>query len=487
MCSLLQETALSKVQQEYIDILNRSGANLMIIINDFLTISSMNAGKLEFRPRPFAFNEICEDLYNIFSIDTNAKGIELKFGPCDFKDIIFLGDPTRIYQIFQNLLSNAIKFTSHGSVQIMSKVIEDNEDQKLLRFEIKDTGRGIPLDKQQTIFESFTQAHRAEEIGYSGTGLGLNIVKHLVEFMNGKVSLVSEENVGTTFTLDLPFELAPKEDKIKPVNRKVAKVPEEWQALKFLMIEDNLANIVYARELFRRWKLDITFCETYNSGLQAAKENSYDLILCDLNLPDGYGIDLLKEIRSDYNALSQSSKMAIITASILQADRDNAASFDIEGYIEKPFVPQKLLTELHLILKSNISFDEPKIKNDIVEQREGIETALNGISKNPNVHLELLEIFLSQFRTDIDVLSKSVDKEDHSNIYSAAHKMKSSLKILDKEMYEQVSLLEKYGSEKEDISKIKSEYLSFHQKFKNKIPVLEQTKKKIENDLLLNG
>ena len=483
MCSLMEETSLSKVQKEYTDILRRSGENLMIIINDFLTISSMKAGKFEFKLRSFTFKELFHDLDNIFSIVTTSKGIQLSFEESSFIETAFLGDPTRIFQIFQNLLNNAIKFTTEGSVNVSSRVIDKEENFKVIEFTIRDTGIGIPLANQESIFESFTQAHKAEEHGYNGTGLGLNIVKNLVQLMDGSISFTSEENVGTSFVIKLPFELAPEGEQVGASHVKRMTVPEDWKGLKFLMIEDNLANIVYARELFKRWKLDIKFCKNYKSGLKEATHNFYDLILCDLNMPDGYGIDLLQDIRSNENAKCQKSKMAIITASILQVDKDNAENFDIDGYVEKPFTPQSLLSELHLILKSNFTLEpEPDQVSEELDNGD-VQGKLDNISKNPNVQLEFLNVFLSQFKLDVVHLGRSVNDKDHESIYQTAHKMRSSLKIFDLEMYEQVTLLEKYGSDKEDFCLIQDEFLSFNKTYITRVAGFESTMDSIKHKL----
>ena len=483
MCDLLQSTSLDEQQKEYTDLIKRSGDNLFIIINDFLTISSMKAGKFELRMQPFTLKEICQDLFNIFSIQTNLGGVELLFDSDDVINDTYLGDPTRIHQIFQNFLNNAIKFTKEGSVKLSCKLKEDKGRTKIIQFVIEDTGVGIPQDMHATIFDSFTQAHTVSNKGYSGTGLGLNIVQHLIQLMDGTISFESTENVGTRFTVEIPFEhmqsnISKGEDRLKQLS-----VPEEWKNYKILMVEDNRTNIFYASELFRRWNLNIEFAETYQEGLFKAVSQKYDLILCDLNLPDGYGIDLINEIRTNNFAKSNLSKIAIITASILQSDKDKAAQLDIIGYVEKPFLAATLLRELYKIFGNDVNYIETEDSNQSSDAEVELYNELNKISTNPKVHLDFLNIFLKQFKSDINDLTDAVGKEEYEAIFNIAHKMKSSVKYFDPHMHHHVSLLEKYGSSQEPISMINDEYHHLFKRSKTKIPELEKIAEKLTTSL----
>lgn len=483
MSDLLQNTPLNDQQKKYTDLIKRSGDNLFIIINDFLTISSMKAGKFELRPQPFSLKEICQDLHNIFSIHTTLGDIDLVFESGDFTNDIYLGDATRIHQIFQNLLNNAIKFTNEGSVRFSCTLKEDRGQTKLIQFLIEDSGVGIPKHMQANIFDSFTQAYTASEKGYSGTGLGLNIVQHLVHLMKGSISFESEENVGTKFKVEIPFEhiqsnVAKKEDKVKQLC-----VPTAWKKYKSLLIEDNKANIFYAGELFKRWNLDLDVAENYKEGVEMAKSQNYDLILCDLNLPDGYGIDLINDIRSDKDAKSNQSKIAIITASILQSDKDKAAELDIIGYIEKPFLASTLLRELYKIFGNDENYVDTVISTQQSHAEEELYDELNKISTNPKVHLEFLTIFLKQFKNDIGDLTEAVSREEYDAIFNIAHKMKSSVKYFDPSMHHHVSLLEEYGSNNDAIELIKDEYQHLFKRSRTKIPELEKIAEKLTSSL----
>lgn len=483
MCSLLQQTVLDNRQQEYTDIIKRSSESLLIIINDFLTLSSIKADKIDLQIRPFSIKEIFNDLHNIFAAKTQQKGIELRLTTAFNLPDYFMGDATRIYQILQNLLTNAIKFTQKGFVLMNVTIKKDLGNLKLVEFIIEDTGIGIPKAKQETIFESFTQAHRAGNKDYMGTGLGLNIVKNLVELMDGEIFLESEENKGTKFTFTLPLRPTHSLEVSNDIKEAQIKIPIHWQQKKFLMIEDNLANIIYAREVFEKWELDITFCKTYAEGLQTANDRFFDLILSDLKLPDGNGIDLLTEIRHNPESACFTTQIAIITASILASDREKAQALKVAGYIEKPFVPKKLLSELYLMLEGQLPSQEHIIMDtsSTIEQSHKIMDVLNKLTQKTHTQIEFIEILMTQIEECFMIMDQAILQTDYDQIYYITHKIKSTLKIFDlKELYNQVMSMEEYSYAKEHIFHIKNIYTTFRQKLYEHIAVLKDLKEQLE-------
>lgn len=492
MSSLLRDTELNSDQKEFIEVIKRSGDNLFTIINDFLTMSSMNEGKLRLKIRPFSLSELLSDLSMIFKKETASKGIDFMVAVDVGTPDALLGDDTRIYQILQNLLTNSIKFTTKGVVQVIVKEVEDFGELKILEFVVSDTGIGIPLEKQATIFDSFTQAHTAGNRDYMGTGLGLNIVRTLTHIMEGEVSMESEENKGTKISIRLPLKIASNQVKEEIVKDEEINIPPSWRTKKFLMIEDNKANIIYARELFKKWDLDIVFKETYFEGLEAANENFYDLILSDLKLPDGNGIELLKSIRSNSESACHESKLAVITASISYSDKERAAELDISSYIEKPFIPVKLLTELHTILegsrplKNRIILDNQEIEN----QTEDISVSkilkqLRSITSDEKVQLEFVDIFLEQLTEDLAQLESVVKEGNYLQIYKCAHKLKSTVKIFKlEEMSNEISAIEQISSSTKDMEQINKLYISFNNNAQINLPKLKKIKAMLEEKLV---
>lgn len=492
MSSLLQDTELNKEQNGYINIIKRSGDSLFTIINDFLTMSSVKEGKIKLKIKPFSLNELLSDLSVIFRKETISKGIDLRIAADIGTPNDLLGDNTRIYQILQNLLTNAIKFTSQGTVQLFVREVEDLGELKMVEFVVSDTGIGIPLDKQSTIFDSFTQAHTAGNRDYMGTGLGLNIVRSLTYIMEGEVHLKSEENVGTHVTIRLPLKIATKNVAEERAKQEEISIPPSWRDKKFLMIEDNMANIIYVRELFKKWGLPIVFKETYTDGLREANDNFYDLILSDLKLPDGNGIDLLKSVRSNSKSACNQSKLSVITASISQRDKENAAELNISSYIEKPFVPEKLLSEFHKIFESSA----PRNNGNIVDSHaittdaydldvSHILNQLRSISSKESVQHEFACILLDQLDVDLGHLERGVKEEDFLQIYNSAHKLKSTMRILKLDaMTNSITAIEQSANSTKDIDQINKLLLTFKRNVDICIPVLTKIKVLLEKNLI---
>lgn len=429
---LLKKTELNQQQIEYTDIIKRSADNLLIIINDFLTLSSINAGQLEFKEEVISIKQMLKDFSSIYKSTIDEKGIEFRISADVNLPHHFYGDMTRLNQIIQNVLNNAIKFTTEGSVSLFVKVLEKVDDICQLEFVIEDTGIGIPKHRQNEIFESFVQVKETKK-DFMGTGLGLNIVKKLVQMMKGSIKLESEPNKGSKFSISLPLRIAESNAVINAAtldNEDDFEIPNAWKDLSFLMVEDNMANIIYAKELFKKWELNLTIAEDYTSGLDLATNQFFDIVLSDLKLPDGNGIELLKNLRSDTNAKCHNSIMFMVTASILDSDKEKAKSLNISGYIEKPFVPEKLLESISAVLA-----DKEKLKPNHIIKKQNLkrlaEEHLNLIFNNDEkVKNEVLVIFKNQIIEESSKIEKGLSEKEYSKIGDAAHKLKSTARMI---------------------------------------------------------
>jgi len=255
MNHLLAKTSLDETQEEYVEIVRSSADNLLVIINDLLTFSQMNAGSVHLKKQPFSLPKLCNELENILSLKAQAKGLSL-LCMCPAKLPIYLiGDRIRLYQLFINLLNNAVKFTHKGYIVMNIYPIEIGEDKISLQFEVRDSGIGMKADQLDKIFGSFTRVHDEDGIVYEGAGLGLNIVKKLINLMGGTVEVKSEVNKGTSFFVNLDFDVATEEQIENYKNkRSVLEIPAHWKYKKLLMIEDNKANILYAKNMFLDWE-----------------------------------------------------------------------------------------------------------------------------------------------------------------------------------------------------------------------------------------
>jgi len=257
MTDLALETQLAHEQREFLGMVKSSADSLLLLLNDILDFSKIEAGKLDFETIDFQLRDTLDDTIRSLGVRAHQKGIELA---CHILPAVpdgLQGDPTRVRQIVVNLVGNAIKFTSHGEVVIQVEIQEESQDEVVLHFAIRDTGIGIPLEKQQLIFEAFTQTDNSTTRKYGGTGLGLAICSRLVKLMGGKIWVESESGRGNIFHFTTRFQLQ------KISSRKYAPLDAEaLRALSVLVVDDNSANRRILQEMLLAWKMNPELTES---------------------------------------------------------------------------------------------------------------------------------------------------------------------------------------------------------------------------------
>lgn len=259
-----------------------------------------------------------------------------------------LGDPLRLNQIISNLVNNAIKFTSGGSVNINVKAIQKENDVFDLRIEVIDTGIGIPENKLTDVFDSFTQSSTSTTRKYGGTGLGLAIVKELVEMQGGSVHLVSEVNVGSNFTVIIPFPTASL-DKTQQQKNKSNQKFASLKNKKILVVEDNLINQKVASQILLKAGFEVV--DVTDNGYRALdmlQKQAYDAVLMDVQMPEIDGLETTRRIRKDLKLLLP---VVALTASALAEDREICINAGMNDYVTKPFLPDDLLQKLSALLQ----------------------------------------------------------------------------------------------------------------------------------------
>lgn len=443
MGHLLDGTTLNRTQKGYTDIIKGSADNLLVIINDILSLSEINAGKIKITNKPFSIKKLLSDLEKLLENRTQKKGIRLLFKLShDFPEYV-CGDHTRIYQILLNLLNNSIKFTHKGHIELRGEVVYVDGNETRIQFEVEDTGIGMKEEKIKSIFESFTRVHDDRGVTYEGAGLGLNIIKNLLYLLNGSVDVVSEKNVGTTFMVQVPFQV-PSQNAINELlqSQKRKTIPEEWKSMKFLMIEDNTANILYAKDIFKSWNLNLDIVPNLEEA-EAAIRQKYDLILSDVFLPDGNGLDFVTELRENTLATNQNTPIIILTASASEKEVKTAEKVKIESFLSKPFPPDSLINEFHKIF--NIQTTPKNLENKISHPMDTtqpektqsekvdnsfIETLSKRFKGRTSLMIEMAKIFMDQAPKMKSILEESHQNGEFEAIRFEAHKFKSTVNII---------------------------------------------------------
>ncbi|MEM1218910.1 MAG: PAS domain S-box protein, partial [Bacteroidota bacterium] len=292
MTHLLYTTNPTKAQKEYLDSLQFSGDSLLGIINNILDLSKIEAGMLEFEKRKFDPCAILQGLQTTYQFKVNDKPVEVSLLIDSTIQYLLIGDPTRLTQILSNLLGNASKFTHSGFIRLRAQVVEQIGNTMEICFSVEDTGIGIPLEKQETIFQNFKQANDKVTRKYGGTGLGLSIVKQLVELQGGSIELQSTQGTGSVFRVYLPYEISEERITEYEVPKLVSKQSEEerLQASTILIAEDNLMNQRLIKKVFSIWKTPIELAENGLEALEMSRGKTYDLVLMDLHMPEMDGV-----------------------------------------------------------------------------------------------------------------------------------------------------------------------------------------------------
>ncbi len=319
-------------QIEYLKSLKFSGNYLLTYINEILEINRIESDNIEIESITFNVIELLKNIHNSLKevASQNNNNFILNID-ADIPEIL-IGDPTKLSQIFINLANNALKFTKNGNVTVNSKLINQDGGKCRLKFEFIDSGIGIAKDKQETIFESFSQGSVEINRTYGGTGLGLSIVKRLVNLMKGKISVFSEIGNGATFTVNLSFkigkEVIANTDNII-VNEKI------FLNKNILLVEDNKINQMITKKFLEKKKMHCEICETGEDAITKMKTNNYDLVLMDVHLPGINGTIATEEIRK----FNTTTPIVALTAISLNENREMLLSYGMNDVITKPFNP----------------------------------------------------------------------------------------------------------------------------------------------------
>jgi PAS domain S-box-containing protein len=336
MAELLGETPLEPEQREYVRIFQSAGENLLTLINDILDISKLEAGHFALEKIDFDLREITEKTCEIMALRAHKKGLELACHIRADTPVKLVGDPLRMRQVLVNLVGNAIKFTEHGEVVMEVKPSTDAEQNRPgdLVFSVADTGIGIPADKQETIFERFTQVDASTTRQYGGTGLGLNISQRIVEAMGGRIWVDSDLGQGSAFHFTARFDVQGEPEEPVPPP------PVDVAGLKTLVVDDCATNRLLLREMLSAWGAVVTEAvdgETALAELQRAlaAARPYNLALLDCRMPGMDGFDVAQQIGQD-PSLSRVTVTMMLTSDNRAGDISRARELGISGYLVKP-------------------------------------------------------------------------------------------------------------------------------------------------------
>ncbi|ESU22247.1 signal transduction histidine kinase [Flavobacterium enshiense DK69] len=331
---ILIEDNPKPTQMNYLNSLKFSGNYLLTFINDILEINRVESDAVEVENIDFDLRDLLENIVGSFSEIANKNKTVYHLEIDEKIPSTLIGDPTKLSQIFINLINNAIKFTTNGNVWVSATIKKEKTNSVKIHFEVRDTGIGIPKDRLNTIFDSFTQGSVEINRKYGGTGLGLAIVKRLVALLGGKIKLESEEGKGSRFHFDVSFNISNNviEKRTEPVYDESLLVGK-----KILLVEDNKINQMITQKMLERKKMHCHIIENGEDAVEHMRDNAYDLVLMDVHLPGINGTIATEHIRK----FNQETPIIALTAISLDENKEMLLSYGMTDVITKPFDPDK--------------------------------------------------------------------------------------------------------------------------------------------------
>jgi PAS domain S-box-containing protein len=419
MANQLNKTNLLPRQQFYLGNIQLAADNLLVIINDILDSSKIEAGKLVLENIGFELNEIISKAMQVMLHKAEEKGIaltSLKFE----KNIasVFIGDPYRINQILLNLLSNAIKFTEKGSVNIDSKIVKKEANKQWIAIHITDTGIGMDESFSKNIFQKFNQEDESVTRKFGGTGLGMSICKELVELMNGTIVVKSKKGKGTSVICTLPLQIGNMSD--LPIKTKVKINSTLLENKKILVVDDNEMNRLVASTLLENYKVHVIEACNGLEAIEKIRKSTFDLVLMDVQMPIMDGIEATKIIKE---TITKDLPIIALTAFAIKGDKENIIAAGMNDYISKPFEEIKFIEIVTKWLHQNPNLEiktEPKVNFSLHKLQE----IANG---NKDFITKMIHLFITQAETTILEMNEAYIANDLLRVSKIAHRIKPSI------------------------------------------------------------
>ncbi len=426
---LLLDSNLDNEQREYLEAISKSGETLLVVLNDILDLSKIEAGKMTFEEISFSPRESVRFTMDLLRPKSVEKGVKFEYFIDEDVPFSVIGDPIRLNQVLINVLSNAIKFTHTGGVKLTLKRTESTSDELGLEFNIEDTGIGIAKERIDTIFHSFTQGHNSIARKYGGTGLGLAIVKKLVELQGGIVNVTSKINEGSDFYIFLKYKK--DEHGLQTSLNFNSGIDEKLlEGKRCLLVEDNVINQLVSSKILKDFGLSVEIAKNGKEATEMAEKNSYDIIFMDLVMPEMDGFEATEYIRYKLPAPKNEVPIIAITAHPVNSEQDKCLACGMNDYISKPFDTKNLFNKI-VNLITNEAEMTGKNKESLGNERITNLAYLRNLSEGSNSFIrEILEMIITEIPKSAEELQDSFNKMDWEKVKFLAHKMKPSFGLI---------------------------------------------------------
>lgn len=416
---LIQKTNLDKVQKEYLEAIHTAGNSLLAIINDILDLSKLDAGKIVMEYIPFDISDLMQSIHAMFVHRAKQKNLNFICTVDERMGYQVIGDPMRLTQMLVNLISNAIKFTESGSVTVSCMIENETEHQVMARFNVKDTGIGIPTEKSAEIFERFTQGDTDFTRKYGGTGLGLHITRQLAEIQKGNISIIQTDEPGAIFSFVIPYTKREEMDAISP-SHSPQKVAGIVKGMKALIVEDNLMNQKLAAIILESYGFSVTIADQGVKAIEILRGERFDIILMDIQMPEMDGYMTTRILR---NELCIATPVIAMTAHALAGEKEKCLHTGMHDYISKPFDEQTLL----LVIQQNLIWVEQEKHRIKSESLISLDYLRKQTKDNDKLIQEMIAIFIHQNQNEMKQLTKAFLQKDYKALNNTAHSLRNTI------------------------------------------------------------
>ncbi len=452
-------------QLRYLDAIRLSADNLLVIVNDILDLSKIEAGKIIIEQTDFSFREVVQSVRDMLLLKAEEKHIDLRvYVDADIPKRL-IGDPTRINQVLINLAGNAVKFTDQGYVEVKATVKKHDKAKIWVQFDVTDTGIGIDAAYVDKIFDSFTQAGTDVARKFGGTGLGLTISRQLVNLMHGDISVKSELGKGTTFSVVIPFEESEVQVEPEKTNLIDEKTMTSLNKVKLLLVEDNEFNRMVAEDTLKELIPDITIDIAVNGqeAVNRVQQEQYDVVLMDIQMPVMDGLTATKTIRNSLAEPAKSVRIIAMTANVLQEDVQEYLSAGMNAYVAKPFHTEELLLKMAAVMEGKAALNAENVKSPITEthtvQLPDVVTDMQFLKQFTSGNEEKMHKYIGMFLENgprlLANVKNGLETKDFPSIKIAAHSLKPQLSYMGvKEDVSHIFLIEQTAGEAAHFEKL---------------------------------
>jgi len=435
IASLLRKTELDSQQRNYLQLIQESANNLVVIVNDILDLEKIVAGKLQLEVIPFKIVDKIATIIQSFIYRAEEKELGLIYQNFIPADLVVKGDPYRLSQVLNNILSNALKFTESGHITISSGINEESEDEVVVEVTVSDTGIGIEQDRLRTVFEPFVQA----DATISRNGLGLAICKNMIEMQHGELNVQSELGKGSAFTIRIPYYLSIEAMQENEIGQEI-----DYKSLghrKVLVAEDVELNQYLARHILESWDFEVVIANNGREAIEALADASFDCVLMDVQMPEMDGMEATHHIRSMPDPVKAKIPIIALTANALKGDSEKYLAAGMTDYLAKPFDEERLFRVISrnlnpvdaLVSESSpvtSKIDIPLINTTTMSADSRLYdlTMVQSVSGGDEGFIKkMVALFIETVPQNVQDMKKALHEENWEQVGKTAHKLKSTI------------------------------------------------------------